>query len=127
MLVSDSRKFLSPIQVQRRFGLSSTEYTQYVESGMPTYQCAGVVRHPIDEIYLWSETNRIVLQDLNDLCTSNQIRKLLGISKKDLENWEKEGLPKQITHNPASGIRMFLYNKHDVIAWLKSQQNTVEV
>lgn len=127
MVISSNRKFLSPTQVQRRFGLSTTEYDKYVECGMPTYKCAGVTRHPIDEIYLWCESNRITLQDQNDLCTSNQIKKLLGINQRDLENWEMLGLPKQITQNPASGMKMFLYNKYDVIDWLKSQQNMVEV
>lgn len=120
-----TKKFLSPNQIRNRFGLSKSEYDMYVRQGLPTYVCAGVVRHPIDEVYLWCETNRVYLQDQNDMCTRTQIRKLLGISSNDLEKWEKAGLPKASKVNKATGGVMYLYRKHDVIDWLKSQQNNV--
>lgn len=123
---SDGRAFLSPIQVMRRFGMSRAEYDTYLSKGLPTYYCAGVTRHPIDEIYTWCESHRIVLQDQNDICSRKQLKRLLGISDKDLENWEAAGLPR-IATPLLSGV-MFEYNKNDVIDWLKSQQNnTVEV
>lgn len=126
--LSTEKKFLSPYQIRKRFDISSSDYLRYVQLGMPTYKCAGITRHPIDEVYLWCESHRIHLQDQNDMCTSNQIRKLLGITKNELENWEKAGLPKTMTRNKATGGVMYLYNRKEIIDWLRSHQNnTVEV
>lgn len=121
----DSKKFFSPTQLRRRFNISLFEYNTFVEAGMPTYTCAGVVRHPIDEVYLWCENNRVHLQDQNDLCSARQIRELLGISAKNLEDWEKMGLPKKIYKTRR--FPRILYDKNDVISWLKTQSQKAGV
>ena len=120
----DDRAFLSPRQVQARFGLSRSEYTSLVQRGLPTYYCAEVTRHPIGEIYQWCENNRIVLRDQNDLCTRTQLKKLLNINESVLSSWEKAGLP-YCERRGVDEMKHFIYNKYDVIDWLKSQQNNV--
>lgn len=123
MLVKDN-KFLSPNQLKNRFGISRTNYDFYVKNGLPTYGCAGVVRHPIDEVYLWFEEHEIDIKEHQDICSAKQLRNLLGINKKTLEKWEEKGLPKYLDDSkfPAT----FKYNKNTVITWLKSQQNDME-
>lgn len=124
MSIND-RKFLSPIQVQRRFGIKSEEYNRFIDAGFPTYTCAGVTRHPIDEIYMWCEENRLQLEDQNNLCSRSQIMALLNINSKILEDWEKCGLPKRLVCNHR--VKKFLYHKQDVIDWLRSQSSVVGV
>lgn len=105
--------------------MTLNEYDTFVQEGMPTYTCAGVTRHPIDEIYTWCESKRVVLHDQNNLCSRTQLKKLLGIKDKDLINWENAGLPRIVSKNKINGFKMYLYDKNDVIDWLKSQQNNV--
>lgn len=119
-----TKKFLSPIQLKKRFGISNTDYEWYLTRGLPSYGCAGVTRHPIDEVYLWFEDNNIEIEEYQSLCNAPQLRRLLGIDKRTLERWEENGLPKVLdtTKYPHS----FKYNTNTVITWLKSQNNDME-
>lgn len=119
-----NRKFLSPVQLKRRFGISETDYRWYISMGLPTYGCAGVKRHPIDEVYMWFEDNDIEIEEYQNLLNAPQLRRLLGIDKKTLEKWEENGLPKILDTKkyPYS----FKYNTKTVVTWLKSQENEME-
>lgn len=117
----ENKKFLSPVQLRKRFNFNPNEYENLIDLGLPTYTCAGVTRHPIDEVYLWCEKNRVAIRDQNNLCSGRKIRELLGISDKNLKTLEQMGLPKVIQQK--GGFRKFMYDKEEVINWFKSQQD----
>lgn len=119
-----TRKFLTPNQLKDRFGLSTTTYTEYLNHGLPTVGCAGVIRHPISEVYLWFEENNLDIEEKKNICNAPQLRRLLCIDKRTLEQWEEKGLPKML--DTSKYPYSFKYDARTVISWLRSQQNDME-
>lgn len=122
------KKFISPIDLMKRFNLDKNEYRHLLELGLPVYGCAGIQRHAIDEVYLWCEANKIPIQDNSELYSGKELIKIFGITEKTLSSWIEMGLPKQIIPNKSNPYkRHFAYNVNDVRNWLRTQYCLQEV
>lgn len=124
-MITKYKKFVTPKEVRVRFRLTKEEYNSMLENGLPLYVCAGVSRHAIDEVYDWLKENNSKLVDFEvGYCTGFELRKMLGITKKELEIWETYGLTKILTYD-RKGKERYYYNKESVVKWLRSHNYIV--
>lgn len=117
---NNDKKFLSPIELKIRFKISGSKYRALVNEGLPTIKCAGVVRHPLQDVYFWCEDNNIKLQDSKEVVSKTKLMKILGIDNRIFETWKNKGLPCiPVLDNKRNHITR--YNINEVSDWLKSQ------
>lgn len=122
------KKFITPREFMKKFNVDKETYKSLIYRGLPSYDCAGVTRHPIDEIYLWFEEKRIMLEDSEKLCNATQLAHVFSVSVSMIAKWELMGLPKHVINRGRGGRRkIFAYDPEEVLVWLRSQHEGVRV
>lgn len=122
------KKFITPREFMKKFNVDPSDYHCLVVRGLPTYHCAGITRHPIDEIYLWCEENRVRLEDRENLCNATELAKVFSVSVTTIAKWERMGMPKRIIPCSNRGDKKFFaYDTEEVLTWLRSLHEGVKV
>lgn len=118
--MNNYKKFISPYELMKKFNIDEGEYREMCYSGLPRYECAGVTRHAIDEIYLWCEENRKPIIDYSNICSKSKLCDIFNVGGTVISKWEELGMPKHIvTDKLNSNKRTFKYDIDEVKNWLK--------